>query len=57
MLCVLRALLLCAALAAPPSASDLDVVWDSPNAESSGSIPISNGDLAANFGSSRMGRF
>lgn len=48
MLCGMLPLLLCAALVAPPSVSDLDVVWDSPSADESGSMPIGNGDLAAN---------
>ncbi len=41
--------LLQAALAAPPPVSDLDVVWTTPSADSSGSMPLGNGDLGLNL--------
>lgn len=35
--------------AAAPNVSDLDVVWTTPSADSSGSMPLGNGDLGLNL--------
>ena len=41
--------LLQATLAAGPPVSDLDVVWNTPSADSSGSMPLGNGDTGLNL--------
>ncbi len=42
-------LLAASAFGVGPSGGDYDVVWDSPSEDSSGSMPIGNGDIGLNL--------